>query len=163
MEDAEVLKKLVSQSEEMLARFDSIESLLKIAVRARMGNKQEKLYDKLQQEGRLSVAQAQNFLGCSRPHALTLLKKLSNQPGVSIRIGDASKNLPTVCLFDKSKVLADQFHTLHQWINERGEFRIGDVVSHFALLFADARNVVLDFCQANPEFTLDGFLCRRKP
>ena len=139
---------------DIVERLEALEGMIKILVRQKMSNKQEKLMDEVMKKGRFDVKQTMNFLGISRPHALTLMEKLGKQFGFRFRKGDQNTRMPSIILYDKSLILQDQKQRIEQLLNTKKIVSFFDIMNEFGVEISEVKQIVKIFLDGNDDYEI---------
>lgn len=131
------------------------QELLKTLVRQRMSNKLERLHETVKEKTMLDCGQVERMLGCSRPHALTLMRKLAKLPGFRFRVGTQEFHQPSVIVYDVSAAARDQDKQLLALFEKSASVTLMDIMRSFGVTIREARTLACNFVDAHPEYNLD--------
>lgn len=145
MSESELLEKLDS----ILEKQQCLESMLKVLMRERISNKQERLMSEIEKVGRMSTHDVMRFLNISRPHAITLMRSVGKQMGYTFRIGDKIKQCPSLVWFDKNELLEFQFKKIDGELVKHKEIRLYDLMSVLGMSLERVKQITAQYLSKN--------------
>lgn len=135
-------------------RFDTLEALIRVLVRQKLSNKAEKLMDEVQRRGRLTTSHVISFLNVSRPHAITLMRKVGEFPGFKCRIGDKTKQYQSVVIYDKSTVIQDQINIIKKLFVKNDIVTLSQIMEALGMDLENAKQIATHFVSTITEYEL---------
>ena len=103
--------------------------LIRTLIKNRLGNKADKLSEEIKRVGNISVSQAMNYLGITRPHALDIMKKIGKQPGYTFMLGSKYFKSPSRIIYNESLIIKHQLVTILEILNKQNETTLAEIMS----------------------------------
>ena len=119
-------------------------------------NKSQALENEIRIRKHINVRQVQSFLGkISRPHALTLMKRLGEQNNFNFILGDKSSKRPSVIVYQEAKEKKEQFEKIKELVDTEKTATIARIAEDLHLTLEDnlinIRELMRDFIKFESE------------
>jgi len=119
-------------------------------------NKSQALENEIRIRKHMAVNQIQTFLGgISRPHALTLMKRLGEQNNFNFILGDKSSKRPSVIVYEEEKEKKEQFEKIKELVDKEKIVTIARIAEFLHLTLEDnlinIRRFMRDFIKSESE------------
>lgn len=148
---------------EICTRLEVIEGLLRSLVRQRMSNKEELLHDEVKKRGSLAVTKVMGFLNISRTHALTIMRKVGNNPGFNFRKGGQKSDEPSVIGYSESMIVVGRNKKINQLLDNEKIVPLHVIKTEFGMNLEEAKQTVADYMETNKNCEIvEGNKLRRK-
>jgi hypothetical protein len=144
------------QYNDLLSRFDILDVKLGILIRNKMGNKEQILYDKVKEKGRIITTEIMRMLNVSRSHSHTLMKKLAkNNPGFTVIPGNKQLRKCSILIYNEAKVLEQQFQVIDKIILEKEVATLHDVMGKLNITISEAELIAKKYCRGRAGIFLE--------
>lgn len=143
------------------SKLEQILELIKVLIRHKRSDKLDILERELSQKRSLTVKNVMLLLDVTRPHALTLMRRLRDiNLNVRFTPGDRQTQKPSMLTFvgGMEKVRFRKLLALYNRLTidkKRDYVTMGEIMKELGVDYAEAMSITLAFCENHPEFTLD--------
>jgi hypothetical protein len=141
-------------SSAVMEKLDVIESLIRVMVRQKMSNKQEKLMDEVTKRGRFSTQQVMDYVGVSRTQALIYMKNIGKNAGYRFSKGDPKTKMSSALLYNESMVLKDQYQQITNLLKETKMVTLADLMRLFQMNLQGAKHLAQEYLELHKECEL---------
>lgn len=142
------------------ARTDFLVGTVKVLVRAKLSNKQEKVMEEIKLRGRMTKIDIVRFVNVSEKQALTYMERIGEFPGYSYSRGTSGGRRAGIIIYENSRVLHDQIRMLKELArkeaNEAGTLTLWQIMNATGYDLAQTKELVKAIAEVDDSITLKG-------
>jgi hypothetical protein len=139
------MREIESFMKEIKEQLENMNGLLKMLIREKMSDKEDKLLREVKKMGRLETKQVMAFLNISRPHAITLMRKVGQKLGFKFVVGDVNQKRPSIIMYSESLILKDQYRKIDELLKAKGSVTFAEIMKELHLDFKQVKQLVPEY------------------
>ena len=145
---------LQKSNNEIYEKIECIEGMIITLLRSKQSNNLNRVEDEVKRRGRMTTIQIMDYVNVTRPTALGYMKKLGDKLGFIYRVGDTSKKISGVVVYEKSKVFEMHMQRLEQMFEQSQVIVFSDIMKSFGLSIQETRDFVYLVCQRSKQYRI---------